>query len=89
MASRVVYLRAVHRHGRRYWEHTIRDEADLAVHVAYVHINPLKHGLVTRVADWPWSTFHREVRAGRLPMEWGGDVAMRTLDVGEPPRRVR
>jgi putative transposase len=34
---------------RRYWEHTIRDEDDFARHVDYVHINPLKHGLVRRV----------------------------------------
>ena len=28
----------------------------------YIHFNPVKHGLVTRVADWQWSTFHRFVR---------------------------
>jgi len=36
---------------RRYWEHTIRDEDDLSRHIDYVHINPLKHGLVKRVKD--------------------------------------
>src|SRR6516164_1853835 len=29
---------------RRYWEHTIRDDADLARHVDYIHFNPVKHG---------------------------------------------
>ena len=29
---------------RRYWEHFIRDEADYARHVDYIHINPVKHG---------------------------------------------
>ena len=47
---------------RRYWEHLIRDEADLRAHLDYLHINPVKHGLVERVADWPYSTFHRQVR---------------------------
>ncbi|MDP1671685.1 MAG: transposase [Burkholderiales bacterium] len=56
----------------RYWEHTIRDEQDLAHHVDYIHYNPVKHGHVTRVADWPHSSFHRYVRAGRLPADWGG-----------------
>ncbi|MGH8191800.1 MAG: REP-associated tyrosine transposase, partial [Rhodanobacteraceae bacterium] len=28
---------------RRYWEHLIRDERDLAVHIDYVHFNPVKH----------------------------------------------
>ena len=37
---------------RRYWEHTIKNDADYAAHMHYVHINPLKHGLVKRVADW-------------------------------------
>ena len=55
------------RHGERgiwqrhYWEHLIRDEQDYRHHMDYVHINPLKHGHVTRVADWPYSTFHHYV----------------------------
>jgi len=44
---------------RRYWEHTIRDEADFERHVDYIHYNPVKHGPVGRVADWPCSSFHR------------------------------
>ncbi|GAB3377744.1 REP-associated tyrosine transposase [Lysobacter fragariae] len=59
---------------RRYWEHLIRDEADFQRHLDYVHINPLKHGLVSRVADWPYSTFHRYVGSGDLPLEWAGRI---------------
>ena len=33
----------------------------------YVHINPVKHRLVARVADWPYSTFHRLVEQGVYP----------------------
>ena len=58
----------------RYWEHLIRDEADFRAHMDYVHINPLKHGLVARVADWPYSTFHRYVRLGVYPEDWGGGM---------------
>ena len=57
---------------RRYWEHLIRDEADFRAHMDYVHINPVKHGLVRRVADWPYSTFHRLVVQGVYPADWGG-----------------
>jgi len=57
---------------RRFWEHTIRDECDYAAHVDYVHINPLKHGLVRSVADWPYSTFQRYVEAGIYPSDWAG-----------------
>ncbi len=49
---------------RRFWEHQIRDERDLQRHVDYVHYNPLKHGLVERLEDWPWSSYHRYVRDG-------------------------
>ncbi len=67
---------------RRYWEHLIRDEADFSRHVDYIHINPVKHGLVPRVVDWPHSSFHRFVRAGILPMDWAGDAGM-NLECGE------
>jgi putative transposase len=59
---------------RRFWEHTTRDEGDFARHVDYIHFNPVKHGLVTRVRDWPYSSFHRYVRVGLLPDHWGGDA---------------
>lgn len=60
---------------RRFWEHLIRDEQDFAAHMDYVHINPLKHGLVTRLADWPFSTFHRLVDEGVYPVDWAGGEA--------------
>ncbi|WP_348529791.1 hypothetical protein [Pseudomonas sp. BN417] len=57
---------------RRYWEHRIRDELDYQRHMDYLHWNPIKHGLVSRVRDWPWSSFHRLVREGVYPDHWGG-----------------
>ena len=60
----------------RFWEHTIRDEDDLRRHVDYIHYNPVKHGVVQRVVDWPWSSFHRYVKQGILPEDWGGGGAM-------------
>jgi putative transposase len=58
---------------RRFWEHTIRDERDYAAHLDYVHINPVKHGLVGCVRDWPHSSFHRCVARGMYPPDWAGD----------------
>jgi len=58
---------------RRFWEHLIRDEADYARHIEYCYINPMKHGLVKRVRDWPHSSFHRDVRAGLVPLDWAGE----------------
>ena len=40
----------------------------------YIHFNPVKHGYVTRVADWPHSSFHRFVERGFLEADWGGDL---------------
>jgi len=42
---------------RRFWEHALRDDNDYARHFDYVHYNPVKHGYVERVRDWPYSTF--------------------------------
>jgi len=59
---------------RRYWEHVIRNEADLQRHIDYIHFNPVKHRLVSRVIDWPHSSFHQYVEREELPPDWGGDV---------------
>ncbi|RRV28174.1 transposase [Pseudomonas sp. o96-267] len=61
---------------RRYWEHLIRDDEDFCRHLDYIHINPLKHGLVQRVSDWPYSTFHRDAESGRYPLDWAGGAEM-------------
>ena len=58
----------------RFWEHSIRDELDYQRHVDYVHWNPMKHKLVSRVVDWPYSSFHRAVAQGIYPEDWCGDI---------------
>ncbi len=68
---------------RRYWEHTIRDDEDFARHADYIHINPVKHGLVSRVRDWPHSSFHRLVDLGIYPEDWAGDVSNDGEEFGE------
>jgi REP-associated tyrosine transposase len=51
--------------GNDIWEHFIRDDTNYQRHVDYVHVNPLKHGCVTRLADWPYAgqkcDFHHEL----------------------------
>ncbi|HET7396665.1 MAG TPA: transposase [Gammaproteobacteria bacterium] len=59
---------------RRYWEHQIRDEADLARHVDYIHYNPVKHDLVAHPVDWPHSTLHAYIERGLVSYDWGGCV---------------
>jgi putative transposase len=67
---------------RRFWEHTIRDEADFHRHLDYIHFNPVKHNLVKNVSDWPWSSFHRYVKMGYYESHWGGSVGEDITSMG-------
>jgi putative transposase len=66
---------------RRYWEHTIRNEDDFRRHIDYIHYNPVKHGHVSRPADWVHSSIHRYIRNGILPENWGAAIVF--VDDGE------
>lgn len=57
---------------RRFWEHGVRDDDDFERHMDYIHFNPVKHRYVQQVREWPHSTFHRYVREGVYPADWGG-----------------
>ncbi|WP_444996428.1 REP-associated tyrosine transposase [Aliikangiella sp. IMCC44359] len=59
---------------RRFWEHQIRDEADYIQHMNYVYYNPVKHGYVDNVIDWPYSSFHRDVEKGIYSKDWGEHI---------------
>jgi putative transposase len=69
----------------RFWEHAIRDEDDYACHLDYIHYNPVKHGYVAAVAQWPYSTFHRWVKGGNYPLDWGGKEVTNVV-AGKPAR---
>jgi putative transposase len=49
---------------KRFWEHQVRDERDLQNHIDYIHYNPVKHGLVKDISEWPWSTYHKYIKSG-------------------------
>jgi len=51
------------------------DEDDFYHHVDYIHYNPVRHGLVKKVSEWPWSSFHRYVRMGFYDMDWGDNYS--------------
>jgi putative transposase len=68
---------------RRYWEHTIRDQRDLERACDYIHWNPKKHGLVTSIKDWPYSSFHRFVAAGQYERDWGREDPTPSYDTPE------
>ncbi len=55
----------------RFWEHLIRDERDLRMHLDYVHYNPVRHGLVGKATEWSASSVHRYIRDGWYAPDWG------------------
>jgi len=68
---------------RRFWEHQIRDEADFHRHIDYIHWNPVKHGWVQQVADWPHSSFHAYLERGIYQKHWCGNIDLSNVSVGE------
>lgn len=55
---------------KRYYEHSIRNERDYRLHLDYIHFNPVKHGLVSKVSEWKFSSFERYVNLGVYHRNW-------------------
>jgi putative transposase len=55
---------------RGYWDHTIRNPADMSLHMAYCWGDPVRHGLVRRAQDWAASSIHRDIRDGVFWEGW-------------------
>jgi len=66
---------------RRFWEHMIRDEADLNRHRDYIHYIPVKHGLAVSPAEWEHSSFHRFAEEGLYPWNWGQSPPKQLLEM--------
>jgi len=41
-----------------YWDYCPRDEKDYIIRLNYLLNNPIKHGYVTNLIDYPYSSFH-------------------------------
>jgi putative transposase len=55
----------------RFWDHLIRDEKDLNTHLDYTHWNAVRHGLVSRPEDWPYSSYRHWLDRGCYEPGWG------------------
>jgi putative transposase len=73
---------------RRFWEHTVRDDADFSGHFDTIHFNPVRHGLVSRVRDWPHSSLP-PLRPPRLAAEGLDRRHPRRPPQPEPNRNLR
>ena len=45
-----------------YWDYCPRDEKDYFVRLNYLFNNPVKHGYVTNLIDYPYSSFHQQLK---------------------------
>lgn len=55
----------------RYYDHVLRDDRDLWLHLDYLHYNPVKHGYVAMACQYRWSSFHAWVERGQYTKCWG------------------
>ncbi|MEZ5948295.1 MAG: hypothetical protein R3C12_03490 [Planctomycetaceae bacterium] len=51
----------------RFWEHTIETEIDYERHFDYIHYNPVKHGYVKCLHEWPLPAFIAGAKRGSFP----------------------
>lgn len=65
---------------RRFYEHTLMNEQEFENHVNYIHYNPVKHGFVSSVIEWQFSTFHKYLKAGFYDVNWGKNIEINCLD---------
>ena len=65
---------------RRFWEHHLRDDEDLAAHRHMILTAPVQAGLVARPEQWAHSSIHRAIRLGQFdPKQKVGTIYAPTL----------
>ncbi|MEL6913740.1 MAG: transposase [Pseudomonadota bacterium] len=64
------------------WVRGVPETVQWTVSAPNARSAPVKHGLVARAVEWPYSSIHRDVRAGRVEAEWQGAVP--EMEAGEP-----
>lgn len=58
-----------------FWEHAIEYRSafstdDLRAYLDFIHYDPVRHGLITRAADYPWSSLPSRIAQGHYPETW-------------------
>ncbi len=55
----------------RFWDHVVRDERDLNMHLDYIHYNPVKHNLIDDPFEWKYSSLRDFYENGLYARDWG------------------
>ena len=58
-----------------YWDTCMRDESGFWTRFNYIHHNPVKHGYVKLMEDWPYSSFQYYLK--QCSAEWLADAFRR------------
>ena len=53
----------------RFFDHALRTVREYHGTVEYIHLNPVRRGLVTRATDWKWSSVHEYAGIGGQEQE--------------------
>ncbi|WP_299293424.1 transposase [uncultured Tateyamaria sp.] len=69
---------------RRFWEHEIRDPADLAAHRRMIWAAPVQAGLAKRPEDWPHSSVHRAMSLGQYDTSGARQASQATMPMRKP-----
>ena len=54
----------------RFWDHVIRDQADMNRHIDYIHHNPVRHGMCDNPFEWRYSSAVRYLERGYYAPDW-------------------
>ena len=57
---------------RKYYDFNLYSEKKLREKVEYMHLNPVRAGLVEEPCQWPWSSarYYEQGRSVGVPVEW-------------------
>jgi hypothetical protein len=73
----------------RFFDRALRTVREYHEKVEYIHVNPVKAGLVGRPEDWPWSSVHDYVgNVGDTPVTPSGLSVDRVLLPADPRIRI-
>jgi len=73
----------------RFFDRALRTVREYKEKVEYIHLNPVKAGLVSRPADWPWSSVHDYTGSvNRVPITPSGLSVDRVLLPADEHTRI-
>jgi putative transposase len=70
---------------REYWDRFIRDQTHLIQTIDYIHMNPVKAGLVSTPESWPWSSAYSG--NANLPIGVVNVVQPANREIGVPSKK--